>query len=37
VIEHMAVEKKKNDDLLNKYTSEYLMEEQVEAKEILNN
>ena len=35
-IERMVVEKKKHDDLLSKYTSEDLMEEQVDAKEILN-
>jgi pre-mRNA-splicing factor ISY1 len=36
VIEHMVVEKKKHDDLLSKYISEDLVEEQVEDKEILN-
>jgi hypothetical protein len=36
VIECMVVEKKKHDELLSKYTSEDLMEEQAEAKEMLN-
>jgi hypothetical protein len=36
VIECMVVEKKKHDELLSKYMGEDLMEEQVEAKEMLN-
>jgi hypothetical protein len=35
VIEQMVVEKKKH-ELLSKYTGEYLMEEKVEAKAMLN-
>jgi hypothetical protein len=35
VIEHMVVEKKKH-ELLSKYMGEDLMEEQAEAKEMLN-
>jgi hypothetical protein len=36
VIEHTIVEKKNHDELLSKYTCEDLMEEQVEAKVMLN-
>jgi hypothetical protein len=35
-IEHMVVEKKKHDEILSKYTSEDLMEDHVEAKEMIN-
>jgi hypothetical protein len=36
VIKCMVVDKKKHDELLNKYTGEDLMEEQAKAKEMLN-
>jgi hypothetical protein len=36
VIDHMVVEKKKQDEHFSKYTGEDIMEEQVEAKEKLN-
>jgi len=35
-IDHMVLENKKHDELLSNHTGEYLMEDQVESKEMLN-